>query len=267
MIKVNHEYVVYIARQLKERSGNLPDFKGLDYGCGAGEVVEMALALGVQMSGVDVFCAGSKDKEIVKEKGQLWENVFSMADGRIPYPDKHFDLVIANQVLEHVADLESVISEIARVLKPGGHLLALLPTKGNLWEAHMSLPLAHWFPKGSKARVSWVFAWRCLGFGDNKDGKSRWEWTKHVLSWLDTYCFYRSRQEIQSSLGAFFDVTSLEREYIKFRKRKSWRWRILAPFPKTLGAGVNATIFRMVAGSVFLARKKPSGYHIPRKAW
>jgi ubiquinone/menaquinone biosynthesis C-methylase UbiE len=42
----------------------------------------------------------------------------------IPYEDVHFDKVIANHMLYHVADLPKAIGEIRRVLKPGGKLYA-----------------------------------------------------------------------------------------------------------------------------------------------
>ena len=40
----------------------------------------------------------------------------------IPYPDKSFDVVIANMMLYHVPDLHRGLSEARRVLKPGGSL-------------------------------------------------------------------------------------------------------------------------------------------------
>jgi SAM-dependent methyltransferase len=43
--------------------------------------------------------------------------------GTIPFPDGHFDLVVAIMVLEHVANPRSFLSEVARVLKPGGHFI------------------------------------------------------------------------------------------------------------------------------------------------
>ncbi len=45
----------------------------------------------------------------------------------MPYPDRTFDLVIANHVLEHVADDQAAIREIARVLKPGGYAVLQTP--------------------------------------------------------------------------------------------------------------------------------------------
>jgi SAM-dependent methyltransferase len=43
--------------------------------------------------------------------------------GRVPFPDGHFDLVVAVMVLEHVADPRAFLAEVARVLKPGGRFI------------------------------------------------------------------------------------------------------------------------------------------------
>ena len=38
----------------------------------------------------------------------------------MPFPDAHFATVVSNSVLEHIPDVEPVVREVARVLKPGG---------------------------------------------------------------------------------------------------------------------------------------------------
>lgn len=45
----------------------------------------------------------------------------------IPEADASFDLVMANHVLEHVADLDAALAEIGRVLAPGGHAILQTP--------------------------------------------------------------------------------------------------------------------------------------------
>lgn len=50
----------------------------------------------------------------------------------IQYPDAYFDGVLLLDVLEHVPDTESVIREIARILRPGGQLIVSVPNRGAL---------------------------------------------------------------------------------------------------------------------------------------
>lgn len=57
---------------------------------------------------------------------------------RIPFQDNFFDLVVANQVFEHLKNIYSPLSEIHRVLKPGGILVFSVP---NLASFHSRLLL------------------------------------------------------------------------------------------------------------------------------
>jgi SAM-dependent methyltransferase len=55
-------------------------------------------------------------------------------DGRtFPVQDGEFDSVLCNQVLEHVFEPDAFVSELRRVLKPGGHLLLTVPF---VWDEH-----------------------------------------------------------------------------------------------------------------------------------
>jgi SAM-dependent methyltransferase len=46
---------------------------------------------------------------------------------RLPFPDATFDVVITSEVLEHIQDDVAAISEMVRVLKPGGRFAATVP--------------------------------------------------------------------------------------------------------------------------------------------
>lgn len=51
----------------------------------------------------------------------------------IPFPDGHFDLVLATDVIEHVEDEPRALAEIRRVLAPGGRVLLTVPAFQSLW--------------------------------------------------------------------------------------------------------------------------------------
>ncbi|MHB8876794.1 MAG: class I SAM-dependent methyltransferase [Myxococcaceae bacterium] len=49
----------------------------------------------------------------------------------LPYPDARFDLVVAMDVIEHVPEPAPWLAELARVLRPGGHLFLTTPNYGS----------------------------------------------------------------------------------------------------------------------------------------
>ncbi|MBY0397997.1 MAG: class I SAM-dependent methyltransferase, partial [Thermoleophilia bacterium] len=59
------------------------------------------------------------------------------AGERLPFPAGRFDGALCVNVLEHVADVDAVLAEAARVLRPGGVLLAITPN--GRWERLLDL--------------------------------------------------------------------------------------------------------------------------------
>lgn len=67
----------------------------------------------------------------------------------LPTPDRSFDVVIYNHVIEHVGEQDDQLyhlKEIFRVLKPGGTLYLAVPNRWALIEPHYRLPLLNWLP-------------------------------------------------------------------------------------------------------------------------
>ncbi len=107
----------------------------LDFGCGAGQIVRLLRNRSIDARGCDSFYGGGA-YEIPPD---LKRTILPMQDGKVPFPDQTFDLVINNQVMEHVEDIDAAISEIARVLKPHGRVLSLFPDK-RVWREGHSVP-------------------------------------------------------------------------------------------------------------------------------
>ena len=68
-----------------------------------------------------------------------------ITDESLPFPDASFDVVISNQVLEHVWNQERHIAEIHRVLKADGVAYLSTPNRFTFVEPHYHLPLLAWF--------------------------------------------------------------------------------------------------------------------------
>ena len=86
----------------------------LDIGCGNCKLLEKLKGLGHDVYGIDLSAL-----RVLKNRQKLKNIVFAYAED-IPFEDDFFDIVIAQEVLEHVFNLESSLSEIKRILKPDG---------------------------------------------------------------------------------------------------------------------------------------------------
>lgn len=73
--------------------------------------------------------------EVWKERAEFCRHVGysineqNLEEGKLPYNDGTFDLVLASHVIEHLPNPKQIIQEMGRVLKDGGMLLIATPTK------------------------------------------------------------------------------------------------------------------------------------------
>lgn len=97
-----------------------PGMRILELGCGTGSmwVNHLHLLSGTQLTLTD-FSEGMLEtaRGNVKSPNVTFQQVDIQ---NIPFPDDSFDIVIANMMLYHVPDLHLGLSEVRRVLKPGG---------------------------------------------------------------------------------------------------------------------------------------------------
>ena len=89
-------------------------------------------------------------RALAAEKNLSDRAEFLTADATaLPFPDDHFDVIIANDVMEHVAQPEAVLREAYRVLKPGGRFFTNFPPYYHPYGAHLSdvigIPWVHAF--------------------------------------------------------------------------------------------------------------------------
>ncbi|MSR22641.1 MAG: class I SAM-dependent methyltransferase [Gemmatimonadetes bacterium] len=101
----------------------------LDVGCWDGEeAVRYVSAIGGEGAGVEVFPGPA---EIGRQRGLQVEQL-DLERERLPWEDGKFDVVIANQVLEHLKNVWLPLSAIWRVLAPGGRLIVSAPNLASL---------------------------------------------------------------------------------------------------------------------------------------
>ncbi len=94
--------------------------RALDIGSGAGFLAEEFARLGFSVVGVDPSpVAVDAARRHARQSGLSIEYLVGAGES-LPVPDMAYDVVYCCDVLEHVADLDRVIAETARVLRPGG---------------------------------------------------------------------------------------------------------------------------------------------------
>jgi SAM-dependent methyltransferase len=171
-------------------------------------------------------------------------------DGTIPFESQFFDIVVNNQVMEHVDDLDRTLREIHRVLKPGGRVLSLFPAKEVWREGHCGIPFLHWFPKYSQPRIYYAAACRFVGLGYHKRDKSVWEWSRDFCGYLDKWTYYRTPEEIYSAYEKYFiDLQHIEDIWLQLR------FGLRRPAPTWLPGFLQRIFVRKLAGWVFCVRK------------
>lgn len=99
-----------------------PETTLLDVGAGAGIIEAM------NFRGQTRLVCGVDLDPRVKENPFLDRGQIADAN-KLPYSDASFDVVIADNVMEHLDSPEKVMHEIARVLRPGGKLLFKTPNR------------------------------------------------------------------------------------------------------------------------------------------
>jgi 2-polyprenyl-6-hydroxyphenyl methylase/3-demethylubiquinone-9 3-methyltransferase len=132
-------------------SGNL---KILEIGSAQGRALIGLSKTGHKSYGIEPYMPAIQ----VAKQLSIEENIgFDILQGRaeeIPFKSNLFDLVLAFVVMEHVEDLNKSLSEIARVLKPGGlfwfsSASSMCPIQGEI----KGFPLFGWYPDRLKKKI------------------------------------------------------------------------------------------------------------------
>ena len=110
----------------------------LELGCGAGiDTVEFA-KYGANVTALDLSDASIKaSSELMKETGVKFKLMKHDLAKPLPFPDESFDIVYSFGVLHHIPKVAPVITEVYRVLRPGGVFMGMLYNRNSLMYAYM----------------------------------------------------------------------------------------------------------------------------------
>lgn len=153
---------------------DLGDLSCVDIGCGSGGISYHLARHFRSVCGIDPE-PWRRWKDYVAEASNLQfrqESIDSMS-----IPDSSVDVVICNQVYEHVSYPDHLIAQIFRILKPGGTCYFAGPNLLYPIEPHLHWPFIHWIPRPLALTIV-----RALAPSKILDARSATYWTlKHWL--------------------------------------------------------------------------------------
>lgn len=192
-----------------EHMGLAAGDKVLDLGCGEGRHVISAYiayeidAVGVDLSFDDLKISADRFTNFYEPDNQNKNFSLSASNAlALPFADNSFDAVICSEVLEHIPDYLSVLTEITRVLKPNGVFAASVP---RAWPERICWALSSAYHQVEGGHVH-IFNARQLRNDIEEKGFSysrrHWAHALHVPFWW-LKCLFWDKQE-QSKLIAVY---------------------------------------------------------------
>jgi 2-polyprenyl-6-hydroxyphenyl methylase / 3-demethylubiquinone-9 3-methyltransferase len=129
--KFNPVRIGYIRDQAAAKFGRDPkrldSLKGLrvlDIGCGGGILCEPLARIGASMTGVDPSETNVEAARVHAEQGGVAIDYRCSTAEQLAEQGEQFDLVLAMEVVEHVADVPLFVASCAALVKPGGLMIA-----------------------------------------------------------------------------------------------------------------------------------------------
>ncbi len=129
---------------LLDRLSHISYHSALDLGCGTGEMMKQILQTDncKELYGIDL-----SEEMLAVAKSKLPDQVkLLLGDSEsLPFPDNFFDVVYCNDSFHHYPAPRNVLSEVQRVLKPGGTFLM-----GDCWQPYIGRVIINFYMRHSK---------------------------------------------------------------------------------------------------------------------
>jgi SAM-dependent methyltransferase len=141
------DYVIYLIHMASYRFAEqfTRGKRVLDFGCGSGYGSDQIAQTANHVTAVDVAADAVAYAREQFPRNNLKFLTIDPSEA-LPFPDGSFDVILSFQVFEHVTDTSHYLSEVRRVLAPGGQLVLITPDRStrllpfqrpwNRWHVH-----------------------------------------------------------------------------------------------------------------------------------
>jgi ubiquinone/menaquinone biosynthesis C-methylase UbiE len=186
----------------------------LDLGCGNGELVNEYIKKGYDAYGCDFSFKPGEYVDSLFDRGKIRK--VDSDHYQLPFEDKSFDFVFTDQVFEHVKDYAVTLSEIKRVLKPGGVSLNFFPSRYQIIEPHVYVPFA-----SINKNYYWLLFWAYVGIRKrSQKGLTARETAGINYQYLNSSTYYLTKSEITHYCKCYFQkVIFAEGIFMKHLRR------------------------------------------------
>lgn len=224
LVENNYEiYYFHIINLLKKNYVYQEEIYILDFGCGSGKMLSYIEKLKDNndfkdkrffLYGVDIF----KNYQSLNDTRQ--KSKLSTIKSIKPYErfefGKKFDIIISNQVFEHINNLDDIYLHLSSLLNEKGIILAGFPTKEIIVEPHLRIPFIHWLRKYSKLLYFYLYLSSVFKIGQFKknfsDNKQKNIYLKNRFNYCNENIFYRNYEEhaklIKNYFSNYQDITN-----------------------------------------------------------
>lgn len=142
---------------LIRRYAPLEQARILDIGCGLGVYVRKFREFSDRVCGIDI------DAKRLVEGAKTTPGLMLSVGEHLPFRDGTFDVVVLNEVIEHVRDDRATMAEAMRILAPGGRIVIYAPNRLYPFETHGiylgkrfvfgNIPFINWLPDPLRNRL------------------------------------------------------------------------------------------------------------------
>lgn len=126
---------------------DLDSLSVLDLGSGRGRFLIEAASSGINITGLECYQKYIEDSYRLAEERGVKIQVLQGFGEKLPFANESFDFVNMAEVIEHVQSPITVMSEVRRVLKPGGRVYLSVPNRFGLKDQHFGLYFVNWLPR------------------------------------------------------------------------------------------------------------------------
>jgi SAM-dependent methyltransferase len=142
------------------RLAQSPPARVLENGCGLGAYIGPLRRFTPAVHGLEY----EFDRAAQAGRNHPPSLVVCAAGEHLPYPAASFDVIVSNEVIEHVDDDAAAVAEMVRALRPGGRLLLFCPNRwypveqhGIYWRGRYvfgNIPLVNYLPDALRNRLA-----------------------------------------------------------------------------------------------------------------